>query len=554
MKSISWGILFFIAAMSSAHAAVTITIVEDSGNVVATAEGTLNLDALTSSGSSTLNPAAGVISGEKLSPTSTGEIFFGGASPVTHWQIEANEPAFSTSYRQITPIASGTVIGVRTDTRDGQDRLYTRTDYDSEAPISATATWEAKTFADMELIPGIYVYSWGEGSTADSLTIKIGVITFPPEPEVPPYAETAGHADTATLAEHADTATYSETAGHAETAAQADVADQLSITCNAGQILAYDNGNWICTNEAPYAGSAGSAGEAETALEALSLADSICTDGQILAKESGTWVCADIKAKDKSRSADVAKEAEVAKSLSPETCMDGDVLLKESGEWQCTNLSQATGSGIPFFSKGIAIRPNHTNSLGLQLFNQPNESSDCCYTDIRKSNVILPRGGVLSSLTVRPIGPPIDHTEVEVVLWVNNSRTSLSVQHIADSDGNVATYNDSERVEVSPGDLLSVGLVEEGRACGFVFGSVQGNFARFEFLESGLPDIKDHIADNVLPLLIPYDERKRDPAEWAQDWFIEDAEDQLRGLYDQLQAEKDEYFYCGEYSISFILE
>lgn len=49
----------------------------------------------------------------------------------------------------------------------------------SESPLSSSSTFDGETFASLGLTPGTYVYTWGGGADADSLTVKIGAI---PEP------------------------------------------------------------------------------------------------------------------------------------------------------------------------------------------------------------------------------------------------------------------------------------------------------------------------------------------------------------------------------------
>ena len=45
--------------------------------------------------------------------------------------------------------------------------------------LSGSSTYVGQTFASLGLTPGTYLYSWGSGSTADSLTVQIGPAAIP---------------------------------------------------------------------------------------------------------------------------------------------------------------------------------------------------------------------------------------------------------------------------------------------------------------------------------------------------------------------------------------
>jgi hypothetical protein len=48
--------------------------------------------------------------------------------------------------------------------------------YQSGAALSGSATYDNATFASLGLMPGSYVYTWGSGANADSLTINIEAV------------------------------------------------------------------------------------------------------------------------------------------------------------------------------------------------------------------------------------------------------------------------------------------------------------------------------------------------------------------------------------------
>jgi uncharacterized repeat protein (TIGR03803 family) len=61
----------------------------------------------------------------------------------------------------------------------GGTTLFLPPGYQSEAPLSNTDTYNNTTISLLGFTPGTYVYTWGSGPTADSLTINIGTV---PEP------------------------------------------------------------------------------------------------------------------------------------------------------------------------------------------------------------------------------------------------------------------------------------------------------------------------------------------------------------------------------------
>ena len=59
------------------------------------------------------------------------------------------------------------------------DEVAVPAGYTSGAPLADTATYDSETFATLGLTQGTYLYTWGTGATADSLTVNIGTV---PEP------------------------------------------------------------------------------------------------------------------------------------------------------------------------------------------------------------------------------------------------------------------------------------------------------------------------------------------------------------------------------------
>lgn len=65
--------------------------------------------------------------------------------------------------------------GVNSTLRPGfKDSIYTPDNYVSGSPIEGTSTWSNATFTSLGLVPGSYVFTFGDGATADSITLNIG--------------------------------------------------------------------------------------------------------------------------------------------------------------------------------------------------------------------------------------------------------------------------------------------------------------------------------------------------------------------------------------------
>jgi hypothetical protein len=161
------------------HAALTIDVVESGGDVVASASGSVNTTDLvqnvnwSSIGSFVRGSASGADGQIILAPVNA-------ATAIASYTISTNV-AFSTGPVIYASFSSGDRVGfLSTSGASPPDLIYLETDYVSNTPISSTATWSGQTFADLGLIQGTYVVTWGAAPNADSLTLNIG--TAPPTP------------------------------------------------------------------------------------------------------------------------------------------------------------------------------------------------------------------------------------------------------------------------------------------------------------------------------------------------------------------------------------
>lgn len=72
---------------------------------------------------------------------------------------------------------SGDVITIAPGAGGGY--IFLPAGYVSGSSLSDTATWSSVTLAGLGLTEGIYVYSWGNGASADTLTLNIGANSVP---------------------------------------------------------------------------------------------------------------------------------------------------------------------------------------------------------------------------------------------------------------------------------------------------------------------------------------------------------------------------------------
>lgn len=162
-----------------AQAAYTITIEQVGSDVVATGSGSINFDALAlygdELGSSLLEASGGAII---IGPTSdTDDTFYSGVTgPVT----------FGGGGEFFADSGDGGIVGLGTFDEPSGGVVAVPQGYVSGAPLgTSAATFTNATISGLGLAPGAYVWTWGDGATADSFTLDIssvGVATPAPEP------------------------------------------------------------------------------------------------------------------------------------------------------------------------------------------------------------------------------------------------------------------------------------------------------------------------------------------------------------------------------------
>lgn len=165
MRPLMLAACFFLpcVAATTARATLVITVRQEGGDVVARGAGSVNTAGLTPGpGSGWTQPAVGgpwsLQVGSGLIDTYTGL-----SGPGTVGPFDG---------ARLTPLRTGDPFGVQLD----RNRLFVPRDYVSGANLSGTATVANATIASLGLTEGIYLYTWGSGLNADSLTIDISAV------------------------------------------------------------------------------------------------------------------------------------------------------------------------------------------------------------------------------------------------------------------------------------------------------------------------------------------------------------------------------------------
>lgn len=157
----------FVLVAAPARAAVILTASEVGSDVLFEGDGTLDLTDLIfdfpSFSSSGVRSMFVVV---QLGSTLNGPIdYYDGMSGPAH---------IGTSIDIFFPDSgAGDRFGVSSNT------LIVPSGYISGAPLSASNTFLGHSFASLGLVPGTYVWTWGSGVHADSLTIRIGAVPVP---------------------------------------------------------------------------------------------------------------------------------------------------------------------------------------------------------------------------------------------------------------------------------------------------------------------------------------------------------------------------------------
>jgi hypothetical protein len=158
----------FAIVSTPAKASVVIDMSEAGGNLVITGSGTIDLTGLSFSSSGS---DAGFVFA-KFGAVAVGvqgadDLYSGVAGPASF-----GAGGFIIPFGQ-----SGDVFGVLG--TFSPPTILVPHGYVSGTSLSGSSTYVGQTFATLGLTQGTYLYTWGSGPTADSLTIKIGSASIP---------------------------------------------------------------------------------------------------------------------------------------------------------------------------------------------------------------------------------------------------------------------------------------------------------------------------------------------------------------------------------------
>ena len=159
-----------LSIASPASAAYTISFQEVGGSVVSTGSGSLNTSALTLVSSF----ATGAQQNGSGAFASVGIGFYSSLTSLV------GPSSFGSGLgARPADVDLGALVGVS----GAFGSLLTPLNYISGSDLgTSTGTYNNSTIVSLGLTPGSYVYSWGQGETADSLTVQIGDVGAVPEP------------------------------------------------------------------------------------------------------------------------------------------------------------------------------------------------------------------------------------------------------------------------------------------------------------------------------------------------------------------------------------
>lgn len=148
----------------SAQAAYTVTVAQSGADVIANGSGTINLAALTYSGSNSqravVYPLGGFLQTGPVAWVMS-DFYDGLTTPPIFGPGQAAMLANS---------GTGALVGIQA---AGLGAIYLPTGYVSGSSLTSSATWNNQTIAGMGMTPGTYTWTWGSGGTADSFTLII---------------------------------------------------------------------------------------------------------------------------------------------------------------------------------------------------------------------------------------------------------------------------------------------------------------------------------------------------------------------------------------------
>ena len=149
-----------------ARAAYIVTFSQLGPNVVASGSGSIDLNGLTFITSGFTQP--------EVAPTFATEAT-GAAGAVDEYGGASGPVSFGPGVFTSATTGAGDLVGIQQLIGEPAGFVFVPTGYASGAPLSDTATYDDQSFATLELTPGTYVWTWGNGATDDTFTLNVGV-------------------------------------------------------------------------------------------------------------------------------------------------------------------------------------------------------------------------------------------------------------------------------------------------------------------------------------------------------------------------------------------
>jgi hypothetical protein len=165
------GVACVATSAGPAQAAYIVTFSQHGPDVVASGSGTIDVDGLTFITSGFTTPEiAPTFATEATGAAGAVDEYSGasGPSPPIGWG-----PGVFTS----ATMGTGDLVGIQKLIGE-PGFVFVPMGYASGAPLSDMATYAGQSFATLGLTPGVYLYTFGSGATADTFTVNIAV----PEP------------------------------------------------------------------------------------------------------------------------------------------------------------------------------------------------------------------------------------------------------------------------------------------------------------------------------------------------------------------------------------
>ena len=163
-SSMAGALLITAAFTQRAEGSVIVNILQVGLNVVITGSGTINLSALSFFANTTATDVLIPDAGQAQVGPASGSValYFPAAGPST----------IGPGGQTLPSSGSGNLFGISSGV------VTVPQGYTSGTSLSGSATFNSATLSSLGITPGTYVWTWGTGPTADSLTLNAGT----PEP------------------------------------------------------------------------------------------------------------------------------------------------------------------------------------------------------------------------------------------------------------------------------------------------------------------------------------------------------------------------------------